>query len=268
MKNKKWIAGITIMALAIVMFGLWQWPTRHKELPLFTDTEKYILGKLTTNQISKTFTPVLIYRLLPAIGGGDMVGSGTLFEGRNGRQVATAAHVFHQRYGESLFAIRKLRQLERGPAITDGIAMLNPETTNIPEFREAGTDIVVCMVTSGAIRPIRGFYDETRGKAEDQISFAFINRSQQLFITSIVSGERVRVIGAQAQTGNKPSLCLIVAASISGESGTGFVDVDNQLYVLKGRVEDTTSITAEIRARFGIPEHAPLSVAVGPLVLK
>ncbi len=226
------------------------------------ELEQYIIGKVTTNDVLPGSIPVLIYRFNPDSGVSSVAGSGTVFTGSNGTQLITSAHIFSiENNGMSnQYAIRKLRPLE-GHLVDCGIEGFMPDEQNIPNYRDAGFDAVLCKVGTHP-QMIKSFYTGDREKKENLKIIDISPLNETKTIRSIVSGEDVHVLGWSASS-NGLSYFTIMYKSRGGESGTGFVDSNGLRYVLKGKM-DSLSVTPEAEKQLGYPLHSSYSVVVGP----
>ncbi len=228
------------------------------------ELESYLMRNVTTNDVLPGFTPVIIYRFSPQTGDASVAGSGSMFTGSNGRQIVTSAHVFSVENNgpTNQYAIRRLRPRE-GHVMEFGIESIQSKDKNIPGYESVGTDVVLCSVGVSP-RPVASFYENAREEAEKQMVFDVLPLKEARHITSLVSGEKFPIVCIGKQKPGGLGYFIIIDATRQGESGTGFVGGDGNLYVLKG-VADTINMTPEAAVQMGYPTNASYSVVVGPL---
>ena len=196
--------------------------------PGIDPTVRIILGKASRNPVSSRFTPVLIFRLEKGNRDlGHFAGSGSRFMGRNGEQIVTSEHLFPHGSGEQLYAYRPLRS---GNDVVYGIE----KVMNTGSAVSRGMMADVIMLKTGDAKPIFGFSVHTH---ENTTSKAVVSSfTKAPYLKSLVTGEEVRMLGKTTDPlETKAGYLLIDYDSIDGESGTGFVDKDDNIYVLKGR---------------------------------
>ncbi|MDB5258808.1 MAG: hypothetical protein JWO73_16 [Candidatus Taylorbacteria bacterium] len=239
-------------------------PPETRSAEVENELEQYMISSTTTNEILPGLTPVLIYRYDPRTESASVAGSGGMFEGANGKQVVTAAHVFMNSGGPDHYCVRKLRPLE-GHRLEYGIESIVPAEQNIPGYGTAGNDAVLCRL--GGLAPsIAPFYTDEREKAENFGTWTMVPLDQATRIRSVRSGEEVPIIGVGSQSPNGMTYYLIKQKTRPGESGTVYADAQKNIYVLKGSADQSFRMSADpaMIAKLGYPPDAPLSVIVGP----
>ncbi|MEO8638094.1 MAG: hypothetical protein ABI430_04310 [Candidatus Taylorbacteria bacterium] len=226
------------------------------------DDEEYIIRKVSKDPLKSRFTPVLIYRVL---GGetGTFAGSGSLFAGSHGIQVITAEHLFGKKLGDQIFAVRKLRPYETDA--THGIESILNTGSQIADVGGQSPDIIV--LKAGQAKTIRCFSEETLDLRTSPMELHRID--QTIILTSLVSDEKVRVLGTamSLRDGKGVQYSVLEYASNSGESGTGFVDEDDNLFVLKGSATgDGNLVEKSIQKFFGTTRK--MSIAYGSIKIR
>lgn len=218
--------------------------------------EEIILAKRTRAQVSVRFTPVLIYQSVPGAGArGELAGSGTLYEGKKGSQIVTAEHLFRKELGAKIFAFRKLRPLEE--IVSHGIQEVLDFGTALGGPGQT-PDVVILRV--GRAASVNGFSSQTLMPTTLRMSVTRFN-SPHRFIRSLVSGERVPIIGvARILEGGDVPYYIGDHRSIPGESGTGFIDQEEGLYVLKGQIVPSEEEWRFLRARHTALFFGPLKI--------
>jgi hypothetical protein len=245
---------VSIAASTVIVF------LRSHDSAREPNPEKYIISRVSAEKVSPRFTPVLIYVFMSGEKQGYVAGSGSLFEDMNGLQIITAAHIFHGRWGNAFYAIRRLRPLE-SDQLSYGVESLNEGAMNITDFRTKFNDVVICKVSLN-LKPIPGFYSQERETEEKRISFTMHELSGCPTLRSLVTGEKVMVVGNSQVLRSGLAYYLIMYSSISGESGTGFLDDSGKLYVLKGRT-DRNDLDRETEEMLKLPQDTHLSMVIG-----
>ena len=245
-------------------------PTSPTNSPVATtedELESYLIGKTTAADVMPGFTPVIIYRVDLTNGDASVAGNGTYFVGSNGPQVVTAAHVFSRENNGTTnhFLIRKLRPLE-GHIVDLAITSFMDDRLNFPGYTNLGVDLVLCKVSINA-KAISCFYDNEARKAEREMTTDMIPLREAKQIRSLVSGRTFPVVGMDKKKYNGLSYLTVMMDARPGESGTGFVDDEGFLYVLKGH-SDTLIMSPGAADRMGYPRDATYSVVLGPLGIR
>ena len=219
------------------------------------DAEHIIINKLAKTEIKSKFTPVEIYHL--SKNEAFFAGSGSLFVGSEGEQIITCEHLFRKELGNPEFAFRKIRPLEQ--KITHGIHAILHKGVELSVRPSDSPDVVI--VKTGDTKPIECYSDHTLFVKQDQ---AHIVKADKLVkIKSLVSGESVRIVGILKSVHDSGTEYVILDyISIPGESGTGFVDENDHLYVLKGILGWTGEEKAQVEKLLGITHE--VSIAYGP----
>ena len=229
-----------VIIAVIVVSGI-VWFFNSEKSVTHDELEVYILGKLTSEEVFPGYTPVLIYTHLPEKEEGRIAGSGTLFEGKNGIQLITAAHIFHEDLGSPHYLIRRLRPLESiVGGVEHGIESINDTGINITGFENVGTDVVMCKVGKKT-QSIQALYNKDRERAESNLTFTTWKTDSPYKIRSLVSGQEAIIIGQSDLLSNGVGQYLTTYQGRAGESGTGFVDTKGNLFVLKAIVVDNNN---------------------------
>lgn len=243
---------ISLLALSVLLTIFVIMPRLKNKI----DAEHVIVGKINNEQVGSRFTPVEIYRLDKE--SAYFAGSGSLFVGSEGEQIVTSEHLFRKEFGNATFAFRKLRPLE--PEITHGINAILHKGTELAVRSGELPDIVI--VKCGVTNLISCYSDRTLLVRQDQGNVSRIDEITTA--RSIVSGESVQIVGVLKSAHDVGTQYVILEyASIGGESGTGFVDAHDRLYVLKGIPDWPNDVKAQVEKLLSTTQA--LSVAYGPL---
>ncbi len=222
------------------------------------DAESIILGKLTRQPIKSRFTPVLIYYSLEGEKGA-LLGSGSLFVGTEGEQIITSEHLFRKELGDKICAFRTLRPLEM--QVTRGITKVLHRGVEL----KPGERPDVVILKTGEVRLIPFYSDRTLDVPKENVRITKLNEIKK--VTSLISGKQARVIAiAQSTYDAGAQYVLLEYSSISGESGTGFIDENDGLYVLKGIPGFSPEDEAFVKKTLHTSKK--LSVAYGPLTFR
>ena len=232
--------------------------------------ENRIRCKLTTNEVSDIFRPVLIYSHRGVHETATLAGVGTVFRDGEGMRAVTALHILGAHATDTAekktFIMRQLRPLEGmlESSPVHSISKMLPLPTLSSRSTAAEADLALCEVGRTA-EPLT-FPDEDLGKVSGgDATILPLSPWRQFFVTSLISGERVPVVGTVHRTENKTTWYLIPYESRVGDSGTGFVDDRKRLFVLVFAVRKKTA-AAELFP-FGLPPRVQLSVLSGPILV-
>ncbi len=253
------LAKVMLFLLAIFALSiLWQ-PGKNANKQ--DDNEKIILGKLSSKQLKSKFTPVLIYRSLDGKNAA-FAGSGSLFVGSQGEQIITSEHLFSKSFGTQIFAYRKIRPFEE--IVTHAVEKVLYSGQGIDGSNQQAADAII--LKTGNAKPIVCF--SSHEHVENRHTAGITPFKKTIEVTSLLTGEKVRVIGRANDSGDTGvNYALLDYPSIEGESGEGFVDENDNLYVLKGVPMD---ISPEQRAMLqnALGNPRAISIAYGPLQLR
>ncbi len=220
------------------------------------DAEKVIYAKRAPEQVDPRFIPVMIYRTNSNdTNMAAQAGVGTLFNAKNSQLILTAEHLFLQKYGSRVFAYRKLHTEDTNDVY--GISHM------VHTGREIGmtNNPDVAMVASGEPARIECYADRPASTTFRHTIFSVLGTN---WLRSLVSNERLRIVGLYKDPKDGVTYTLIENYSIEGESGTGLLDQDGNLFVLKGHMS-WMSVEDEKRAQKLLGTKKPLSIAFGPL---
>jgi hypothetical protein len=240
------IVSLTAILLWLTLF--------HKKMT----SEDIIVSKLSPVPVPSKFTPVLLYS---SVGKESAVlaGSGSLYAGREGEHVVTNEHFFREGLADQRFTWRKLRPPET--VATRGIEKVLTTGSELSSVPGVVPDVVI--LKSGQSKRIRSFSKLPPEETKQQFSIAEFD--PPLTITSLLSGEKVRVLGtATYGAGKGVSYAVLEYGSTSGESGSGFVDENDDLYVLKGPLIRPSPESDEIIGKF-FGSAKSLTLLYGPL---
>lgn len=190
------------------------------------DYEEDIQNRNSYEPIKSKFIPVLIYkkRLNMEF---SFTCNGTIVRDGKDLVVITAEHLFSKKDPAFLYMCRDLFSTRNWNI--ESVINTGHEITGKP------ADIVTLKV--GSSKEIKG-YSIHLGK-QFWIRTRFFK--DESLLTSLVTGQKIKVLGIA--TGLKKDsgvdYYIIDYASQEGESGTGFVDINDNLYILKGSFKKT-----------------------------
>lgn len=243
------VAGIAVVLLISILVM-----DRAAQAPIVV--EDYIVAKTTRDEISSQWTPVMLYVVTKDRARGKHFGCGTFYTSTEGELVITCEHLFPVSEGVQDVAFRKLRPFESD--ITHGIEKVLWKGDAIAP----GTKPDVVVLKVGDIQPIQ-FYSHQPIEVWSETQ-AFRLLSDPIVLTSLISGEKVRLVGFAQSTMDQGVLYGVIEYhSLSGESGTGFVDDNGSLFILKGTLTpDSDPTGGQIDVKGG------LSFVYGPISVK
>jgi len=252
---------VTISILAFVIQKSTHFPKVLTESKPPPTVEEYIQAKLVTNTVNDTFSPVLIYAYNHEKHEGRLAGSGTMFDHENGKAVLTAKHLFHKSWGTTCFVIKRLRPLD-----DDNLkyAIGSVSVLEVSDMDGCETDMALCTVITNLLSPISCKFDDKKMHQIPMEEFTFENSQSAEYLTNLVSGKTYPIIGIGRNICHSCfTYFLIPSAVVEGEGGTGFVDRNGGLYVLKGSVVKAVRLSTETKGRFGINSSVPMSIVMG-----
>lgn len=215
------------------------------------ETEAYMVSKTTTNLVSSRFTPVLIYRI--TTNGLFVTGSGVHVNGKNnGSQVFTAEHLFSADSMPGPVGIRFTRPME------DYVSMFGDQVIfSNANFR--GMDIASMSLTTDHTNDIPNFCQMPERSKTMVGALTFFTKASGKKISrlrSVATGEWHDVIATCSRTSDTNELPSIGINGffIEGESGSGWIDEDESLYIMS-QVEDEElptwdGVVQSIRTRY------------------
>jgi len=200
-------------------------------------SEKYIVNKIGRYKNDK-FIPVMIYQKTNFKGVVKFSGMGSLFLLNNTLSIITAEHIFNKENRNSFFFCKNVFTGEEYDIRK--ITMTGYELTNEP------SDIMLLEI--GKMKKIDYIFKEE----SENLSESNSDKSGKI-LTSLLSGQKVKIIGgAIAKEGRfKVKYLIIDYLAKTGESGTGFVDDENNIYIFKALV--------------GINNNYNMGIVYGPL---
>ena len=252
MKMRFILMSLLVVGIGVVMVQSFQVARPTTEVPIVA--EDYIVAKTTKQQVSAQWTPVMLYALSEDQTKGRHLGCGTFCVGSEGEIVITSEHLFPISKGTQCVAFRKLRPFESD--ITHSIHKVLLKGNDLAP----GTNPDVVVLGVGDIQPIQFYSHQLEEWSESQ---ALSVLDDPIMLTSLISGEKVRLVGlAESTIDRGVSYGVIEYGSIRGESGTGFVDAEGNLFVLKGGAKpDVDPTNGKINVKGGISfVYGPISV--------
>lgn len=228
------LAVIVIGAISLFLLSLPPRQSRHDgeiESNKGRTPEEYVIGKLRETDMKSRFAPVQIYRIDGS--GAFFAGSGSYFVGSNGEQVITSEHLFPKEFGNALFAFRKLRPFEQ--EITHGISKILHRSPELALNPGETPDVVILQ--AGTTNSIECYSDRVLDIGSESSEHSEMRKiEEKITVRSLVSGEPVRIVGlVRSKFDRGMQYVLLEYESTPGESGTGFVTTNDDLYVLKAR---------------------------------
>lgn len=207
------------------------------------EIENRIIGKLTDRRIDD-YTPVMIYRRSSS-GLSIPVGVGSLFLNSYGnKQIITADHLFGSLTGDHVFGYRILIPLETSVDYSISSVLRG---ANFAFEKTVGASPDVAILRVGDSRPISCSGDQTQPLVINHVEVSAFN--EVVLLRSLVSGKEVRALGEVMI--NRSWYMIIEYDSVSGESGTGFVNDAGELFVLKGAMEVSPQHARSLEELFG-----------------
>ena len=184
--------------------------------------ENYILNNIPDTPVDSKFIPVAIYRMSDKT----LAGVGSLFKNGDEIQIVTAEHLFGYQYGNDSYVYRSL--LNRN----------DTELYCVEKVKHTGKELSgetadIITLKTGSLTNLKGF--SIHGNINFRMNVSYEETDGSL--VSLASGKKVQIIGSAKSTGvgdNNVQYVVIDYASKRGESGTGFIDENDNLYVLKG----------------------------------
>ena len=234
-KRRKWFVIISIIVIlcATLVFALYKKAEVTKSAEGRKKWEDAAEGKLLKNalqtRIDPRFRPVLIYLYRGKGKRPQFIGAGTWFEGRGGALVATAEHMLLKKFSKELFLFRFLCPDEH--KITTGIQAVAYRNTDL----KTPPDVDMVILRVGDPRTLPCFSEKAPEILEDFKGFKLdeldVGGGKKVkSLKSLTTGKEYPIVGAT----NEPPAVLIGYESVSGESGSGFVDEFGSLYILSG----------------------------------
>lgn len=207
------------------------------------DDYQSILSRLSAMPVHPYFRPVHLF-----LGDDTWMGSGTLSLNplRQHSVVVTASHIFSVSRLPDFMYYRVLQpySAERFPLAS---AIGGVGDASQPSFE---TDIAVC--TPGPPARVGCFSNHLGGRWPTGKRFAAYPQREGAAV-SVVTGEEVPVLGfLRPERG--PTYYVLQYQSCPGESGTGFVKSEHELFVLSSGID----VTSKLRTAFGIPKRFSL----------
>lgn len=188
-------------------------------------TDSYIT-KNTGNYRNNIFSPVMIYRKTNIMNNIIFAGTGSLFESEKESYIITSEHLFDKNNPSAFYLYKNIFTKESGDI----------EEVVMDGYELTGKKIDIILLKTGRSKKIRGIYD---GEKTERAKIEFTDEVNPKMLKSLVSGKNIKTLGkASIYKNDEIEYLVIDYSSIKGESGTGFIDEKNNLYVLKGTIED------------------------------
>jgi hypothetical protein len=241
---------------------------KSKKTDQVLNTELFIVSQVDSkNKIGESkFSPVLIYKSNPQGNEGNFIGSGSFFVGKSGQQVITAEHLLYKEQGIVHFGFRKLRPLEID--VTHGIASIVATGSVLSLNKKTHPDVVLLRV--GDLTPVQCYSEYNIGMSG--LTGSTVEKYEKpISVRSLVSGQKFNIFGyiddALKENNDGSRYLILDKFSVSGESGTGFVDDEDCLYVLKGSMTLDEENALKVQKLFG-SNTSRFSLLYGPLQIR
>jgi hypothetical protein len=190
----------------------------------------YILNNIPEKPVNSRFTPIIIHRY----DGKDykMVGSGSIFNNhQRNTLIVTAEHVLSSKEQNSFYTYQTITKDsdEKYYAV---------ESFEYDGYQITGEPADVALLKPGQLEKVENIIDGRYDKGNSGISHCTPEYKEGMGnLISLASGRSVKILGTalNLDEGKKDVMYLIVDYdSIKGESGSGFVDQNDNIYILKG----------------------------------
>jgi len=235
------LATLAIITISIIRYYVYSLKSRIGNVPVRyhmtnVEAENYVAQKISANNISAQYSPVLIYRLkdnkLYFTGSGTyMVGIGS------GRQIITAEHLFNTNEDDSPIGVRFVRPMH--DHVTE---LFDKVIFSSKDFN--GFDIAIATLTTTSTNIIKNFHTSPkrgRGYVGTADHVKLISGKKMSRLRSVATGKWYNVVGAPMESEHGKALGVCINGFfVEGESGSGFIDEEDNLYVLI-TVQDETS---------------------------
>jgi hypothetical protein len=223
-----------------------------------------ISGALRSAEIPAGYVPVAIHRYTDDPKSAHMVGMGTMFN--RGRHVAvlTAGHIFNKDEtgkDEAYYLIQKLDPLGDPANLQLSIVSIEEEG-NIPGWKDR-SDAVICDVGKPGT-PVRAYYVASLREDPTPKSFRFYPAKSAQYMTSIATRKKVTIVGFAMGPNKQYAYQLAILNSSPSDRGTGFVDENGWIYILKEPL-DPALFPNDLASRLGYPIGSPLVVLMGAM---
>lgn len=246
------IIGLGLLTTALVLACL-------ATLKRIRDHERAIIASLSRDNVRSAFVPVMIYRI---IGNQPFfAGSGSLFTNGGTASVISCEHIFGKVLGNTEFSFRRLRPFES--EITNGLAEISFRSEEIGLSTRSKPDVVV--LEAGKPKPIKCFSERLLDGTHEHSTLS--RTTNATTVKSLVTGRSSRVVGTLlSPLDGNTQYSIIEYEAHAGESGTGFVDENDDIYVLKA-ILNVGPDQRELVERT-LRTSAKLSLAYGPMRLR
>lgn len=214
---------------------------------LLEHNRELILQKRVTLRLSRAYVPVHIFR------NGDFAGSGVLVDEERGMsRILTMAHLFPRKASAARYHYESLLDGTRHPIATASYMTLEKDSlpTNDPLC-----DLASCV--PGPARKIAGFSNLLPNEVVDDRSggtgtFTYVPLDTPVILQSLVSAEEVTCRFVTASRYSPSVFFLLPVAALNGESGSGWVDKEGNLYLAGARFDVGEDSRAELGLRPGL----------------
>ena len=180
--------------------------------------ESFVFDNISATKVNSKFTPVVIYRLNGQNLKINAMGSSFVANGKT--RIITAEHTV---YSGGYYAFQRINDPNAEVQYISDVVSLNTDLTG------EKTDVLVLEEGSSKIK-ISPFVSE-------KSNIVFTPMESNTLLTSLFSGKQVKVTGIALQKSGPyvgTKYYVIDYEARAGESGQGFVDENDNIYVLSG----------------------------------
>ena len=184
--------------------------------------ESYVASKIGRYRNDK-FVPVMVYQKTNFKGTANFVGMGSLFLLNNTVSIITSEHLFNKENRNSFFFCKNI--------FTGEIYDIKRVVSTGRKITKVPSDIILLEI--GKAKKISHIFKE-----KIEVSSLINYDKPNNILVSLLTGEKVRITEEAIVYSNKYKIKYLVIDYVSekGESGTGFVDNKNNIYVLKASI--------------------------------
>ncbi len=208
--------------------------------------ETRILSQMTTTNVSPSEYPAAIYQHNTKSGKNYFCGMGTaqFDENKHRWQLITAEHIFRNDINRKVILAVKIFRASKNPPIlyVDGFIKTSKELNN--------NDIVILSLGNTPI-VIGSFSNFTDELTVTNFWAEVVIRDKKIpTLRSELSGKTVKTVGYSQQKlsdGNYANFIMVDTEAVQGESGTGYIDAQNGLWVLHGGPDEGSANEEMVR---------------------
>jgi len=183
------------------------------------ETKNYLLSQLTSDQLSKFYRTVLLYREEK------FACMGTQLADEEDGRIITSAHLLSKKQDPKKLYYHVVNPMEMQRRSIGDYYYTNPTPQKLDGM----------FLFPGPERVIEPFIDFDIGRPDMQGKGKIIPLKKETWATCLLDGKKYRVVGQVTESGGPGTRYVIVHYNaIPGNSGTGFIDEENNLIILAG----------------------------------